>query len=313
MLDLLIASAVLHLIIGGGQSNADGGGAFPALSITAEYPQDALMFIGGELAGRHDNDPTIAVQPSALASFVPLLEGNLETPGSQIAWTIQDLAKRDGVDYKTVSVQLGVGGQPFATIQKGTQSYANMLMAVQACVDNAAKLGATCQVDAVTWIHGETDFSIGTTLAQYKTDLVQLIDDLNLDIPPITKQSTPITLFLNQLSNWNYNGSTSDPRIDPAQLEAANENLGRIVMVGPTYAEQYNPLPSSIHLTANGERMLGEYFGRAIYQRIIQNRDFAPLGPISAQVLEGDQTISVHFKVPVAPLTFVSTLVTSPN
>ncbi len=245
-----------------------------------------------------------------LISLIALAEPNGgETIGSELAWVVNDLAIANTLqNYPILNVQLGVGRTAYTAINKGTQPYANILTAVSRALSLAP---GGVVVSGITMLHGERDLNIGTTLAQYEADLVQLQSDLQADIQALTAQATPIPLYTYQMYNWTFFGVAVDPRIHLAQLKAADDHPGLIVMVGPSYNVGYNSGIFGVHLSNLGQEQLGEEFGKAFYAQSVAHTGWIPLEPAAATI--SGTTITATFRVPVAPLVLDTTLVTTPN
>jgi hypothetical protein len=176
----------------------------------------------------------------------------------------------------------------------------------------ADALGLDYSVAAVTWMQGEANndccvnrwdaaLSQADAIATYQADLVNLVSDYNADIRAITGQTNPIPFFTYQ---------TLGPVSSVAQLQAAIAERN-IYMVGPTYQlptainSQYDPghvHGASIHISADGERWLGEQFGKVIRRVCSENQDWSPLRPLSSWIDSGRTHVYIRFHVPAGSL-----------
>src|SRR5690606_11771761 len=68
-----------------------------------------------------------------------------------------------------------------------------------------------------------------------------------------------------------------------------------------------------IHLTADGERWLGEQFGKVMRKVIIEGNDWKPLQPLKAWTDRNDNSVYVRFIVPEPPLVIDTTFLPKQN
>ncbi len=183
----------------------------------------------------------------------------------------------------------------------------------------ADSLGMSYSVFAATWMQGEANGNLKMNrwdeplsrieaIATYKSDLIDLKSDYQADIREITGQENAVPFFTYQTAG-NVAGR--------AQLEACNE-VDDMYMVGPTYmlpnAENgYYTIREKlmhgdgIHLTADGERWLGEQFGKVMKKVCVDGVNWQPLQPIAVWHDKGDNAIFVKFHVPHPPLVIDTT------
>lgn len=175
-------------------------------------------------------------------------------------------------------------------------------------------LHASYSVAAITWMQGERGndarinrwdsmYSRSAFLALYKNDLIVIKRDYQQDILGITGQKKRPPFF-----TYQTNGAMSGT----AQLMACDEEKD-MYMVSPTYM-----LPSAVnsriyvagkmirgaavHITADGERMLGELFGKVIRKVVLEKQQWQPLRPTKAQYDKNGQSLLLSFHVPSPPL-----------
>jgi hypothetical protein len=165
---------------------------------------------------------------------------------------------------------------------------------------------------ALTIIHGEADSLAGTSQATYERDLPDWQRDFNIDMSSMTGQSSQVLEFTDQMNS--YTSTTmSPPRstsvIPLAQLQTALDYPASVFLVGPKYFLTYTT--DGVHLTASSEQLLGEYYGKADKQTVIDGVPWKPLYP-TAFVISG-RFINVTFNVPVPPLVLDRILVFDPG
>jgi hypothetical protein len=164
----------------------------------------------------------------------------------------------------------------------------------------------------LTIIHGEADSLAGTSQATYERDLPDWQRDFNIDMSSMTGQSSQVLEFTDQMNS--YTSTTmSPPRstsvIPLAQLQTALDYPASVFLVGPKYFLTYTT--DGVHLTASSEQLLGEYYGKADKQTVIDGVPWKPLYP-TAFVISG-RFINVTFNVPVPPLVLDRILVFDPG
>jgi hypothetical protein len=148
-------------------------------------------------------------------------------------------------------------------------------------------------IGAIVLTHGESD----AERADYAEGLRRLWRDYNADLSGITGQSQAIPLLVTQQSSTPAQpGSSSASTL--AAWQVAHESGGNIVCVGPRYQYAYDQ--DHIHLTAGGYAQLGEKYGQAFFEHVIQGRPFRPLEPIAVE--RRGAAVAVRFHVPIAPL-----------
>lgn len=179
---------------------------------------------------------------------------------------------------------------------------------------NAIARGMSYSVGAITWMQGEANGTFRLSrwdsaldrkdaLEMYKTDLINLYHDYQNDISSITGQSNRIPFFSYQ---------TAGSFAGIAQLQVGEQAIG-IYLVGPTYMlpnaenSHYNNgnklvHGDGIHLTADGERWLGEQFGKVMRKVIFEKNEWQPLKPLDSWYDASKQSVNIRFHVPNPPL-----------
>ncbi len=291
-------------VIGSGQSLAVGAQGTPILSTS--QPFNNLKLDTGELDWPIDPaDETLGLvplvepvghfEPTYPSSWPKNIEG--ETSHTSMATQITSMVTAvDGEDYVGVHGEFGESGQCLEyLVKEATESgvngraYAATLVATEAVTRLAEAAGKSYGVAALIMTHGECD----SGNADYGEGLVQLLSDLNTDIPAITGQSEPIQMIISQQNSQGLYSLASQ-----AQWQLGVQHPERIVCSGPKYHLPY--ADDGIHLTSLGYQMLGEKYGQVYYERIVQGRDWRPLYPTG--VTRDGQVLKVDFHVPVPPL-----------
>ncbi len=311
---------ILNMVVGTGQSLAMGYEASPVVSGSAVYgsPLRAAMFSlsgasgTGVRCGVLQTSTPVALNPAWLTGLTGIYEsadsdGMGETIGSGFLNSVNDK-----LIHQMLYAEFGLSATAYSGIKKGTQPYANILIAVQKAIALATALSSprTLLVRAATLTHGETDVQDGTTQAQYEADILQLQQNLTADAAAFTGQSQLVAMFLDQVASWTAYGLATSG-IPLAQLAATLDNPDRVFLVCPKYFLTYYS-GDGIHLTAHSEEVLGEYYAKAYFQSIIRGIPWKPVYPVSI-VLTDSTHITIAFNVPVAPLVLDTTLVSDPG
>lgn len=296
-----------HMLIGG-QSLSVGTLSTPVLSTTQRYNNVML-------------DDGVRSQGANATAYAPLVEvtetdtyfdgaqtGETAASGWTNQMTLARLLSGAAGTQRFVASAHGKGATALSGLNKGTAPYANGLAQVTKGRQISTAAGRSYVVGGILWVHGESDESANN--ANYAAGLKQLIDDYDADIRAITGQTGRVPFLFNQMSSHTRRGGHTVPVIAPQQLQVAEEYADRGArLIGPLY-----PLPhiaaDGVHLTAESERRLGEYAGKARHWEVT-GRVWKPLMPRSVQIL--GSSVYVQFIVPVGPLVLDTTLVTDPG
>ena len=266
--------------------------------LSTSQPFANLTFSGGVRAGDDIDD---------VVPLVERKEANLgETIASGMANLLTEMTEtpdRPGLRF-LVSAH-GVGGAPYADLARGTAPYERGIRHALAGADIAADLDVDYRVAAVALVHGEADHRLGNTA--YTDDLDTWQADYEVDVQDMLGQSDPIPMFLCQVSSWTHYGQATS-LIPQAQLDATRQYPDRLYLVTPKY---FLPYADRVHLTADGERWLGEYYAKAMQQVLVMGEPWRPLQPASVQ--RDGRIVTVEFEVPVPPLVLDTDLVSDPG
>ena len=315
---------IIHM----GQSLAAGEQSLPIIS-TNESIYGNLMF----KIGTHTwNNSYFPDQPElrndSLFEFVKLKAVKRFEEGETIANGVSDhFTKGLNSEYKLLFSYSGQGGRYLRELDKihddakdtragSRQSkggyYKTSVNDILRAKNLSEQKNLSYRVLAITWMQGEANGQLTLNrwdkslnreefLNNYSNDLIQLKNDLQNDISEIVGQKSTTPFFTYQT------GSIAGV----AQSIAAKKD-NDIYLVGPTYmlpnAENSNFLYNDmvrhgdgIHLTADGERWLGEQFGKVIKRVLIDDEDWKPLQPNNAILLDS-LTVKLTFDVPKPPL-----------
>ena len=280
------AGPIVHHILGTGQSLSQGLFSTPVL--TTAQPYDNLM-LGIGFSG----------STRIYTGLTPLVEGGFPHDGETISSAMANSLTKNLGTYRSIVTRHGVSGFAYAALKKGTAPYADGMTQVTLAKQQLTALGLGHQVDAVTVIHGEDDSVPYGTPTPYEANLVEWQRDYTTDVKAITGQTNEVVLLTDQM------GQNQPSAIPYAQLAAANDNPGKIVLVGPKYFLQY---ASDVdHLSNVAERQLGEYYAKVYQQQIVEGRAWQPFQPTVAAACGA--SINVSFEVPNAPIVIDTTTV----
>lgn len=309
-------TAFLNQVLSTGQSLSVG--ATSAVSLTTSQPDRNLMLT----ADSTDFIPLVAPYERQILDEQ---KKHMQSMSPSLYNFISQAAGSDSPYYQGIVSEHGISGKPYSDIRKyGTlMAYENGQAQMRAAgklstVGGHAQLpdGKPYRVAAVTLVHGEADqIRANTSQARYLADLVEMQSDYQRDARAFTGVRGAVPLFLNQrwgsacsyLSQWPANPETGSgiAGIALAQWQAGIQNPGRIFVVAPTYAVTTSN--DNCHLTSEGYRRLGEYYGKVIKKVVVDKQDWKPLSPRSV-TLNG-KVIDARFHVPVQPLVFDNYLV----
>ena len=239
--------------------------------------------------------------PPTYTEFTAMREGNLrETPTSGTCYrAFQQISKNDGVNLsgkKFLGTAPGQGGKNITELSKGSDFYTRLLNDVNGGKALSDSLGLTYNVPVVTWTQGESDYISGTSKANYKILLLQLLADLDSDIKAITGQTNDVKIIMYQVATVHGTGTTY-PAIALAQYELSNEN-DNLYLATPMYHVDYL---DSYHITAESSRILGEHYGFC-YSEVVEKGEWKPITPVAHRIDGND--IYLDFYVPTKPLVF---------
>lgn len=248
-----------------------------------------------------------AVVPSSdFAHLIPALENHNPITGSGGSENNETIAlsaavmARDLGDNRAAPIVVagfGIGGTSYAERKKGTDHYTNIETGLAAFVSRAAGLGKTPRVREWCLLDGENDTAVSkatwlANLTEFQTDLQDSI------VAAIPAQTDEVLLYMHQMG-WlvAHDGINYVSEVAEAQLEFGLTGNG--VCVGPNYMSAF---AGDSHLTPEGYRHLGGYYGKAIAHTRRTGTKWLPLHA-TPWTIDG-RDIFLPFVVPVPPLRF---------
>lgn len=306
----------LNYVLGTGQSLSSGLYSNPAIDThNSTWPRWTFMTNLG-IRQVPDTGVLLPVDPTLITGLLPITtastsDDNGETIGATLTWTINDLLRATNkAPYPVVFTTHGAIGRPYDALKRDSIPYDNALLTLAGV--SRIVFPRCVVVRALTIIHGEADSLAGTSQATYERDLLDWQRDFNIDLSSVTGQSSQVPEFTDQMNSYTST-AMSPPRstsvIPLAQLQAAIDYPASVFLVGPKYFLKYTP--DGVHLTASSEQLLGEYYGKAYKQTVIDGVPWKPLYP-TAFMISG-RFITVTFNVPVPPLVLDRILVLDPG
>ena len=270
-----------------GQSLSRGATAYPVVSNT--QPFNNVTFNGGVLS-RDGNS-------FDLTGYKPLIEENFGSEGeTPTSGAINEVSARMGTDYSVNGFRFigsapGRGGRPIDQLNKGTEYYTYVIEHVQSAFNIAQSQGRTHNVQAMWWTQGEAN-SNNMAMDVYERKLAELHTDFSLDVQAITGQKF-MPAFITYQVGAHRRYSNDYPEIALAQLNASN-NHAQIFVACPMYFAEYNT--DNLHLTAEGSRWLGKYYGKVYHKIVNEKQDWKPVQPKA--VTSQGKVIEVLFNLP---------------
>lgn len=281
----------------------------------------SLMFDGWV----HPNfDPAWTNELQEAATDPADLDGFVHLDVSPSSWESHAFGMSDYLDGVSSRMRLfsahGVGGRNYKQLMAGTQPFKNIIAAVKAGRDNAARVGLKYIPKAICLMHGEADAAASN--ADYRANLEQWQRDFSAFILQIAPLASEVPIFMTQIANWTAINLTTS--IIPALQLDTHENNANIVLVCPTYMVKHNaglvnPVGGSpdadspgddIHIDAYGIRLIGEKFGKAL----AAGTSWSPLRPTVVSAPTGGTVITVSFAGRTGLLQFnIYDATTNPN
>lgn len=246
------------------------------------------------------NEPIHAIHPDAKPPGAYPWNIAGKTPHSSMAAQVTSMLQAQGrAPSTTVHTNVARSGEPMFRINKGgeTNCYRASMYEAKALTRIAHQQGARLEYDALIMTHGETDAGFGNN--EYEDMLLKFHRDYVQDLRAITGQRHAPIMIQSQQATCPTDCKDMRPSpVTQAQWRAQLRNPD-IICIGPRY--QYGYHPDGLHFIGPSYDRLGEKYGQAYHQTLIEGRPFVPLSPKQIS-LEQPQTIHVSFNVPVPPL-----------
>lgn len=246
---LLAADYPPVAVVGWGQSNWIGNTSTPARTTT--QPGNSCRWSGNVLNGTF-----MDIDTSTPDNCVPLMEATYEMPRTAMAARYVALTGAKGMFV----ANMAQGGANYTLIKSGTTQWNKMVTMVSA-YGSRNSVGGRFLGFVVH--HGEQDDNNGITRAAYKAFMVELQGDATVVLRRVSFPRNPTAefpVYHTQFSKFAAYGRTGTT-VAMAQLELANENPGKHVLVGPKY--QYTYL-DAVHLDAPGYERMASKVGQVL-------------------------------------------------
>lgn len=279
-----------------GQSLSEGASTVSAVSIAQvgsnQMPGNQAWTANNEISVPASDWPWVAEQESAI---------NLEHPRAGLANYYRTAT---GVDLFMIFG--GRGGSTYSQMSAGTPAWNYMSYSIESF--GARTSGS---IIASYNVHGERDHRLGTSRSAYTAILVQWQQDIQTKVRASTASGSAavVPMYLDQMHSWTSTTTGPDATsvIPLAQYDAARQNPGVIVLVGPKY--QYSYQADGTHLINTSSRAMGAQAGKAI----AYGTTWQPLWPVCTEfpnpcttspVARTAAVITLQLYVPVCPLVF---------
>lgn len=285
----------------GGQSLGLGVNGTPIVTTVAPWPGSALMWTNGI----HYGAEGVVVATNKLNEWTDAVASVDATRGESPVLSIaaELLGLEDdgvGITNSILVAEYADGGEPLTDLQPGTTPFTNLVLMARRAQQIAAEGGSNAVVRWLPFVHGEQDLYLGTSSTNYYTNFASLISHTIYHLTNVTGQADTPRFYLNQAANASSaNASQSD--ISQTQLDLHRNGLA--TLVGTTY---HLTRSDTVHLEANGYRVLGELFARAIdVER--QGGTWNPVYPTN--IVQTATNIILTYTVPEPPLAWDVSLV----
>ena len=234
-------------------------------------------------------------------AFNPLEQSSYEYPVVACAHALSQQYRRFGQNINIVASTAGTGG---VSITDLLTSYVPNVETMQTNMKTVADgQSKTVGCFAIVYMQGESDYREENVHDKdtYKAYLLQVKNGLQQSAMNNLGQTRKPVFFLYQTSgkNWvNSYGSADneDLGVSMAQMEFAAEN-DDVILVSPAY--QVTTYQDG-HPATNGERWLGEYYAKAIWQTLY--RGFRYKNPVPMDYKVDGKKLSIFVSDCVLPL-----------
>jgi hypothetical protein len=291
----------------------------PMLATAFTYTDwNGLVVMGQSNASGNNNTPTTTTQPFnnkriSGGTWSPLVESGQETCltacASHAKWRVlKDMKPWNtwSLLYDWVGQNRGGGGATYDNIRKGSTtgtSFSDGITNVTSSKTLAIAASKTYAERAILFLHGESDATNGITRAAYLADIIQLKNDWNTDVIAVTGQANRIPMFIAQVAVGD--GLTANNATCLAMEDAAVTD-SEIYVIVPGYAlnmDNSSGGGDGLHYGAYDQRLIGEYFGKALHRYYIEKRNPSTVRLLSQAIID-PHTVEMKFYVPVPPLMF---------
>ena len=168
----------------------------------------------------------------------PTPNGYGETPMEALATNMALAARAIGTRIRSLSIVVGRGGTPYAELKKGTQLYANAMLAIARAKVLAEANGWRIAVPAWFTAHGEGDQSN----ASYGANLTEWQADVDADVKTITGQQAPVHFIMSQPSSHPGVGASARAMLDLHISSPVHHLAGPDYPFMDQFSDDYLPL-----------------------------------------------------------------------
>ena len=265
-----------------GQSNAQGAGATgtPGNSIYTNLIGNAsAWFYASAGMTNHLRQRAISAEATVYCGWMAMQE------------QLSAMARAGGhsTNYDSLVETFGVNGATLGSLYKGgaTPAYIDSTnWAAQQNVVEVDKYGTTLQFPAIFSVQGESDAGV----TNYGSVLTNFQHGYETDLNAINGDSAAIPVLCTQIPTYTSN-TVGVQYVNDQMLTLQETNASKVVLVGPRYQYPYGS--DHIHLTQLGYELMGELYGRAMFN-LLSTGAYTPLRPTNI-VLSAGTNLTVSF------------------
>ncbi|WP_419952550.1 hypothetical protein [Methylobacterium sp.] len=262
----LLSTTKLFHRAGLGQSLSVGNSGTPLFTTAPVRPGRVLSFNAGVLTYGSDHNslylkdgvPNVPVPPANIESLIDCRERYSETFMSSEGEYLTRTGSLPS-DVAVLESAHGVGGLTVDKFLEGGVLFENAVAAVAQSWKLAQLFGLQHEV-ALSFVQGESNASPSSSVAFYKGALVDIQRRFEARVQAIKGTTESVPMYLCQMNSWTGSNLVTS-NVPVAQFEAALENPGKIILVGPKYV---GPFADKQHFTAEGYVDHGAVYGYAI-------------------------------------------------
>ena len=236
----LLSTTKLFHRAGLGQSLSVGNSGTPLFTTAPVRPGRVLSFNAGVLTYGSDHNslylkdgvPNVPVPPANIESLIDCRERYSETFMSSEGEYLTRTGSLPS-DVAVLESAHGVGGLTVDKFLEGGVLFENAVAAVAQSWKLAQLFGLQHEV-ALSFVQGESNASPSSSVAFYKGALVDIQRRFEARVQAIKGTTESVPMYLCQMNSWTGSNLVTS-NVPVAQFEAALENPGKIILVGPKY------------------------------------------------------------------------------
>lgn len=250
---------------------------------------------------------------SATGNTTMLVEsGRTESPWTAAGYQADALLRSRGDNIMFVSN--AQGSTEYDRLKKGSSRWKHLTTQL-----DRVKVSKRNNTDiiplAICCVHGESDQLNQTWRDNYKSNLIQWRADISdlvaerLELPRVE-----MSFVACQVSSFSWYagagyGSLNQPTTSLSIVDLAKEQPSKFISANPKY---HLPTQDGVHFTSASSRMHGGQHGK-ILAKLIAGQSVTSFVPESVSAISAT-VYRIQFRVPVAPLVFDTTVITTvPN